>query len=141
MKKIDLINAYINRHGYAISCRYSSKNTVCKLSTSSSFPRPPSPPSKFILCFEIGLCPEYMTRIITWLWPRGRNYRLYTVPKFKVRNVPNFKVWNVPNFKVRNVPNFKVRNIPNLKVGNITIYNSGQSFTSFRLLKPTIKHD
>ena len=75
---------------------------------------------------EVVLFPDYPTR-----WPR--NFRLYTVPKFKVRNVPNFKV--------RNVPNFKVRNIPNLKVVNITIYNSGQSFTSFRLLKPTIKHD
>ena len=82
-----------------------------------------------------------MVKATYWALRLSCNYRLYTVPKFKVRNVPNFKVWNVPNFKVRNVPNFKVRNIPNLKVGNITIYNSGQSFTSFRLLKPTIKHD
>ena len=41
---------------------------------------------------------------------RPHNYRLYTVPKFQVRNVPNFKVRNVPNMKLRNVPTIQVWN-------------------------------
>ena len=53
--------------------------------------------------------------MLSWM----RDYRLYTVPKFQVRNIPNFKVRNVPNIKLRSVPNMKLWNVTNMKLRNI----------------------